>query len=70
MRCPSCRLPRQMLCSNCVSNSLRLARVRDVNHELFLRKAELCRNIDWELKANVSLLKFLKFTNQIKILLW
>jgi hypothetical protein len=53
-RCPSCRLHCQLLCSNCVSNLLRLGRIRDVNHELYLRKAELCQKIDTELQLKVS----------------
>ncbi|KAI6183209.1 hypothetical protein M3Y97_00464100 [Aphelenchoides bicaudatus] len=54
MRCPSCRMNgRQLLCSSCVNTTLRLARVRDVNRELFLRKAEICRRIDDELQSKM-----------------
>lgn len=42
-----------MLCPSCVNATLRLAKIRDVNRELYLRKAEVCQKIDRELQEKM-----------------
>lgn len=54
LRCPSCLLQSELMCPRCVCSHFRINRIREQYRELFLRKAEVCRKIEDELRPKVS----------------
>ncbi|KAI6181466.1 hypothetical protein M3Y98_00832400 [Aphelenchoides besseyi] len=53
LRCPSCRLHCELCCAKCATQKMGLHKLRDVNREFYLRKAEICTQIDQELQVEM-----------------